>query len=486
MSGSAKSTVLVIDVGTSGLRAAVVTAGASIACEHYREVLPSSPEPGLVEFDPTEMADAALELARLALAEAGPVAAVGIANQRASTILWDRATGEALGPGIGWQDLRTVGDCLVLQAEGIRLAPNLSATKARYLLDAADPGRERDLCLGTVDSWIVWVLSGGKAHITDLSNAALTGLIDRGATGWDAELLDKLQIPERMLPTIVDSSGVAAEATVLDGSPPIAGIAGDQQASLIGQGCVAPGPAKVTFGTGGMLDTIVGPARPEFDTRGNGGTFPIVAWREDGMPMWGVEAVMLSAGTNVEWLRDDLGLIDTAAESHEIAQRVDSTEGVLYVPALLGLGTPHWDYGARGTLLGITRGTERAHVVRAVLEGVAQRGADLVEAAERDTGHRIDHLRIDGGMSRNPTFVQALADSSQRTVEVAPVEEATALGAGFLAGMATGIWKDWDELAATWSPSSIVEPGAPFDRERWAAAVDRARGWHPDLSAIDF
>jgi glycerol kinase len=244
--------------------------------------------------------------------------------------------------------------------------------------------------------------------------------------------------------------------------------------------------AKITFGTGGMLDLCVGPSRPVFDARGPAGCFPIIAWRRDGVITWGIEAVMLSAGTAVEWLRDDLGLIASSAESHDVAQQCESAEGVMYVPALLGLGTPYWDYGARGTLLGITRGSTRAHVVRAVLEGVAQRGADLVEAAEADSGVAIPTLRVDGGMSDNPTFVQALADATQRSVEVSPEREATTLGAAFMAGLATGAWKDVDAIAATWKPREVVDPGAAFDRDRWRDACGRARGWFGDLSAISF
>ena len=478
--------VLVIDVGTSGVRAAVVTPDAQVHAEHHRVLLPDSPAPGLVEFDATAMADVVLDVAARALADGGPVAGVGITNQRASTIVWDRATGEPVAPGIGWQDLRTVGDCLVLQAEGLRLAPNLSATKARHLLDLHDPGRDRDLCIGTVDSWVAWTLSEGRLHVTDATNAGVTGLVDRGGTRWDEQVLATLGIPAGLLPTIVDSSGTVGEATALDGSPPICGIAGDQQASLVGQGVVAPGPAKITFGTGGMLDLVVGDERPDFTTRGEGGTFPIVAWQRDGRTRWGLEAIMLSAGTNVEWLRDDLGLLPTVEASHEVAAACETTDGVVYVPALLGLGTPRWDYGARGTLLGITRGTGRAQVVRAVLEGVAHRGADLVAAAETDAATDIPVLRVDGGMSRNPTFVQALADATQRPVEVSPVVEATTLGAGLLAGLALGTWGSWDDLAATWSPTAAVEPGAPLDRERWARAVDRAAEWEPDLSAVQF
>jgi glycerol kinase len=288
------------------------------------------------------------------------------------------------------------------------------------------------------------------------------------------------------LPRVVDSSGIVAEATALPGAPPIAALIGDQQASLVGQGCVLPGQAKITFGTGGMLDLQLGPERPRFDRQGEGGCFPIVAWRRGGELAWGVEAVMLSAGTNVEWLRDDLGIIATAAESHDVASQCEHTDGVVYVPALLGLGTPHWDYGARGTLLGLTRGSERPQIVRAVLEGVAQRGADLVAAAEADTGRSIPALRVDGGMSDNPTFVQSLADAAQRPVEVSPVREATALGAAFLAGLATGAWSGWDDLAATWKPRATVEPGAPLDRERWQRAVERATAWIPELSSISF
>ena len=477
--------VLVIDVGTSSVRAAVITPDATVTAEHQRPLLPDSPAPGLVEFDAVEMAEAALEVARAALAEGGPVQGVGISNQRASTIVWDRATGEPVGPGIGWQDLRTVGDCLVRQAEGLRLAPNQSATKLTHLLDAHDPDRSRDLCFGTVDTWVVWTLSQGQAHVTDLTNAGVTGLTDTAGGRWDDAVLSALGIPAAVLPQIVDSTGEVAAATALDGAPPICGLAGDQQASLVGQGVVAPGPAKITFGTGAMLDLVV-EGRPSFDVRGDGGTFPIVARQHDGRITWGLEAIMLSAGTNVEWLRDDLGIIDTAEASHEVAAACESADGVVYVPALLGLGTPRWDYGARGTLLGVTRGTGRPQVVRAVLEGVAHRGADLVEAAETDSGTAIPTLRVDGGMSRNPTFVQALADATGRSVEISPVLEATTLGVGLLAGLALGHWSGWDDLAATWDPDTVVEPAGTLDRDRWARAVERSAEWEPDLSAVQF
>jgi glycerol kinase len=482
--------ILVIDAGTSGVRAAIVAPDASIHHEVHRVTLPDSPMPGLVEFDATAYVRAAIECARETLErygdEHGPVRAVGISNQRASTVVWDRATGVPVAPALGWQDLRTVGDCLVLNAEGHRLAPNLSATKVSHLLDLHDPDRTRDLCFGTLDSWLVWNLTEGAHHVADQSNAAIWGLLGLGAEELDHPLLERLRIPESMIPRVVDSTGMIGDATALPGAPPICGLAGDQQSSLVGQACVRPGMAKITFGTGGMLDVCVGPQRPTFATRGRGGTFPMVCWRQDGAPTWGVEAVMLSAGTNVEWLRDDLGIIPDAAASAEVAASVPDADGVVYVPALLGLGTPVWDYGARGALLGLTRGTTAAHVVRAVLEGVAQRGADLVDAAEIDSELQLDALRIDGGMSANPVFVQALADATQRPVEVSPVLEATTLGAGFLAGLATGVWGSWDDLGATWAPRERVEPAAATDRDRWREAVDRSREWFADLSTLDF
>jgi glycerol kinase len=475
--------ILVIDVGTSSVRAAVVRPDATFAAVHHRTLLPSTPFPGLVEIDAAELARVALELARAALAEGGPVEGVGITNQRASTIVWDRSTGEPVGPGLGWQDLRTIGECLTLKDEGIRIAPNASATKLASLLSTVEAGR--DVCFGTVDSWIVWQLTEGAVHVTDLSNAGLTGLLHLDGSGWDPSVLERLRIPTATLPTIVDSTGVVGAATALDGSPPIAGIAGDQQASLIGQSCVRPGLAKATFGTGGMLDVCLG-TRPTFDVRGDAGCFPIVCWREGDQIVWGTEAVMLAAGSNVEWLRDDLGMIATAEESDTIAARCSDTDGVVYVPALLGLGAPHWDHGARGALLGITRGTARTQVVRAVLEGVAQRGADLVDAAELDGGVTIESLRVDGGMSANATFLQALADAIQRPVEVSPVVEGTTVGAGYLAGLAVGTWSGWDDVAAAWMPRATVEPQRVLDRERWAEAKRRAAEWYPELSAFDF
>lgn len=479
--------VLVIDVGTSSVRVGV-DAERPISHFYERELLPDSPSDGLVQFDPRAMADTCLALATATLQEIGPVAAVGITNQRGSAVVWDRATGEPIGPGIGWQDLRTVGACLALRAQGVRLSPNQSATKLQWLLDQLDDReRARDLCFGTVDSWVAWTLSKGTLHVTDSTNAAVTGLhTAHDPSAWDLHILEVLGVPPEMMPTIVDSSGLIGEAAALPGAPPIAALLGDQQASLVGQGCVRPGDAKITFGTGGMLDLVLGEQAPAFESRGKAGTFPIVAWRHGGHVTWGIEAVMLAAGTNVQWLRDDLGLIASSDESDAVAAQCTDSGGVVYVPALLGLGTPAWDYGARGALFGLTRGTGRAEIVRAVLEGIAQRGADLVEAAEADSGVAIPTLRVDGGMTDNNTFVQALADAAQKPVELSPMREATSRGAALMAGLAVGHHRSVDDLAHTWKPRVRVEPQRVLDRERWRAAITRSRDWLPELSGIDF
>lgn len=482
--------ILVIDVGTSSVRSSLVGADAVVTPVARIPLLPSSPAPGFVELDACAMARAVLEVAREAVGAAAStgrsVEAVATASQRASTILWDRATGEPVGPGISWQDLRTSGMCMALRDQGLRLAPSASASKLKMLLDVADPDRGRDLCFGTVDAWVAWTLSGGDLHVTDRTNAGVTGLMLLDGTGWDPRMLDVLGVPAGCLPALVDSSGVVGAAGALPGSPPLAGIVGDQQGSMVGQGCTRGGLAKLTFGTGGMLDLCVGSQRPAFERRGPAGTFPIVAWTREGRLTWGIESFMMSAGQAVEWLRDDLGIVASAEESEEVAARCTHTDDVWFVPSLQGMGTPVWDFGARGTLLGLTRGTGRPEIVRAVLEGVAHRGADLVEAAEADGDVTLDTLRVDGGMSANGVFVQSLADACRRPVAVSPVLEATTLGAAFLAGMAVGMWSDEEELAGMWRPGAVVEPKRRVDRDRWREACARAQGWVPELSALDF
>ncbi len=486
--------ILVIDVGTTGLRAAVVDDTLTVRTFEYRPCPPKNPAPGLAEFDGAMMATLMLDAARTAMASVGSgIDAVGITNQRASVLLWDRTTGGPIGPGLGWQDLRTVGDCIVAKIEhGWALAPNQSVTKVAWLLANTPDLDGLDLCVGTIDSWVAWTLSGGSVHVSDQTNASATtsGLRTIDGSAWNHEVCDAFGISVDMLPTVVDSVGVCGNATVLDGAPPISALLGDQQASLIGQGCVRPGRAKITFGSGGMLDVCTDQPTPDGAHRHAHGTYPLPLWSIDGRLTWGVEGIMLSAGTNVEWLCTDMGLIDEPADSHEVASRCAESDGVVYVPALMGLGTPRWDYGARGTLLGLTRGSGREHVVRAVLEGVAHRGADLLDAATADTGLDVHTVRVDGGMSRNPTFVQALADAADRPIEVSPVAESTTIGAAFMAGLGVGVWDDIHDVDDLWVPSHVVEPRADnthrADRDRWADALERSAGWYADLSALDF
>ena len=480
--------ILVIDVGTSSVRAAIVDADASVDHVHRRPLPPETPAPGLVQFDPQAMAEAALGVAAETLdAAGGSVDAVGVTTQRSSAIAWDPGTGDPIGPGLGWQDLRTVGTCLELQAYGFNFSPSEAATKFAWLLEQAGERKRAGVKLGTVDSWIAWHLTGRGEHLTDPSNAAVTGLYSIADRGWRPDALDRLGIDVESLPRVVDSSGNLSTASALPGSPPLCAVVGDQQASLMGQGCTRPGLAKATFGTGGMLEVCLGPRPPEAVTRGSAGCFPIVAWQIGGDMTWGVEAIMLAAGTAVDWLVDDLGLISTAAESEALAASCDDTDGVVAVPALLGLATPQWDFGARGAIFGLTRGSNRAHLARAVLEGVAHSGADLLESAEAETGLHVSALRVDGGMSANSVFVQALADACERPIEVSPQLEATTLGAGYLAGLAVGTWSGTADVAASWAPKRVVEPsGRPNQRDRWKRAVERAAQWYPDLSAIKF
>ncbi len=480
---------LVIDVGTSGLRAALVRDSGEVTDLHHEEFAPSSPAGGLVEFDARAMY-AAVRRVCLASMGAETVDAVGITNQRSSTVVWSASTGEPLGPAIGWQDLRTVGDCIMAKIEhGFAFAPNQSATKLSWILkNTAAHHPVDDIRFGTVETWLAWNLTRGAQHVTDNSNAAVTGLTTASGTQWRGDVCAALGIPMSCLPQIVPTSGYVGNAVDLPGEPPIMAMVGDQQASLVGQGCIEEGRAKITFGTGGMLDMYTGSTPPSQASRHQHGTFPIVAFSDSTSVAYGIEGIMLSAGTNIEWLRDDLGLISSPAESHDIASTCATTDGVVFVPALLGLGTPHWDYGARGALFGITRGTTRAHIVRAVLEGVAHRGADLVDAAQADSGITISDIRVDGGMSRNPTFIQALADATGREVKVSAMTEATTLGAGFLAGTAAGQWSHLSSAVATLTWAATVHPlGEPaVSRQQWKQAVDRSRSWIPDLSALDF
>ena len=489
--------ILVIDVGSSAVRGSVTRPDGTVVARRQLAVPAQRPMAGLVELDGAVLARAVLEVARSCLAEAGPVAGVGVANQRGTTLVWDAATGEPIGPALSWQDLRTAGTCLELQAEGLRLAPNESATKLAWLLDAFDPDRRRDLRFGTLDTWVIWQLTGGRAHVTDPTNAAITGLLPTeavlagtAAIAWDPYRLQRFRVAEACMAKVVPSSGTVAEASALPGAPPICGIAGDQQASLMGQGCVRPGDAKATFGTGAFLDVNIGGAPPGFgrsgNKRGESGSFPIIAWERDGALTWGVEGIMLSAGDALAWLVDGLGLLSGPAESADVAGRCQDTGDVFYVPALMGLGTPYWDFGARSLLIGMSPDTGRPELVRAVLRGIAHRGADMLEAAESDSGHAVARLRADGGMTANPVFVQELADACRRPVEISAELEATSLGAAFLAGLGVGTWSSLDDVAAVAKPRLVVEPAGPDRRARWKDAVSRCQRWVPELSALDF
>jgi glycerol kinase len=480
---------LVVDVGTTSLRTAVVSDSGVVANAHQRKLTVTSPQPGEVELDGAQIAALSLELARATLSDAGDCDVLGIANQRATTLLFDVRTGEAVGPTLGWQDLRTVIDCLILQGSGIRVAPNQSATKAKWLLEHTELERGH-LRFATLETFIAWHLSRGATYASDHSNAAVTGLVSAGARGWDPAVLDAVGLDPTTMPELVDTMGSFGRADALSGSPEITALVGDQSASLFGQCCIEPGSTKVTFGTGAMLDLVSGANSVPTLNRFDSGCFPIVARSQAGELTWGVEGIVLSAGTCIEWLRDDLGLISTAEESGVLANSVTSADGVSFVPALLGLGTPAWDFGARGAFFGLTRGSSRAHLVRAVLEGIAQRGADLVAAAETEIGRKIDEVRIDGGMSANSFLVQSLADHSGCVVTVSPEREATTRGAGLMALVGASAL-NLSDVASMWSPQRRVEPQISDDerserRAQWATVVSRAEKTIPELSSVSF
>lgn len=490
---------LSIDIGSSRVRTALSSLDGGLSRVVVAPTPPANPAPGLVEFDALGVAQAMLRCAAETLEGAGAVSGVGMAVQRASSVVWDQTTGVPVAPGIGWQDLRTVFDCLTLQGQDLWLAPNMSATKLAAILDATDPERSDErLLAGTLDSYLAWVLTGGPdggRHVTDGTNAAVSGLVRAGDTGdwdrWDERTLSILSIREDHLPLVVDSFGPIAAARALNGAPMLCGILGDQQASLLGQGCTRRGAAKATFGTGGALDLLSDGPSPKAPRASASGTFPIVAWRRGGRSTFATEAIMLSAGSSIDWLVNDMGLLDTARDSARIAASCDSSQGCWFVPALMGLGTPVFDFGARGTLLGVSAGIGRPEIVRAVLEGIAERGADLLDAAIADTGLEVPHLGVDGGMSENEVFVQALADACQRPIHVSSEREATIVGAGLAAALGSGAIDDPAEIADRIAPGRVVEPKVDAEvrsarRERWLEMRARAERTIPELSGITF
>jgi glycerol kinase len=477
---------LALDVGSSSVRTAVVDETGAVSHVHQHALSVRSPSPGEVELDPIEIAHVALELAEATLREAGPYDVVGITNQRATTIVFDPRTGEPVGPALSWQDLRTVIDCLVLQERGLRLAPNQSATKVKWLVERS--GRPaRALRFATIETWIAWHLSRGSTYVSDHSNASVSGLVDVELDGWDQPTLDILGISDIALPRLVSTIGSCGEASALPGSPLITALIGDQAASLFGQSCVRSG-AKITFGTGAMLD-MVHHAAPRTLARYASGCYPTVVRSEGDHITWGVEGIILSAGSCVEWLKE-LGLLTDAADSETLAMSVATTDGVSFVPAFSGLGTPRWDFGARGAFFGLTRGSSRAHLARAVLDGIAHRGADLLDAAEAEVGIELAQLRVDGGMSVNRYFVQRLADFSGRNVAVSSEREATTRGAGLMALVGAG-HLHIDDVEALWSPGTILTPSLSdtdrsLERDEWATTVERAARTIPALSDVAF
>jgi glycerol kinase len=494
--------VLALDQGTTSSRAIVFDRGGhavAVAQKEFRQIFP---QPGWVEHDAREIWATQHAVALEAIEKAGGVgqiAAIGITNQRETTVLWDRATGEPVANAIVWQDRRTAGRCdelrvrghaaRVQQKTGLVIDAYFSGTKLEWLLDNVAGARERaergQLAFGTIDSWLIWNLTGGRVHVTDASNASRTMLFNLRTGEWDAELLKLLRIPESVLPSVVASSGDIAltEELLLGGSLPIAGVAGDQQAATFGQACFAPGMAKNTYGTGCFMLMNTGAQRVNSRNR----LLTTVGWRGPAGPTnlaYCLEGSVFMAGATVQWLRDGLQMIQSAAEVESLAAQVDHTDDVYLVPAFAGLGAPDWDGHARGTLVGMTRGTTRAHIARAALEAIALQSADVFAAMTRDAGIPLRELRVDGGASRNNLLMQMQADFLGAPVVRPQVTETTALGAAYLAGLATGFWRDADEIAHQWQVDRRFEPRmAHADRQaklaRWREAVERAKGWAP-------
>jgi glycerol kinase len=463
--------ILAIDQGTTGTTCLVVDESLRAVGRGYREIAQHFPQPGWVEHDPEELWSSVLETAAAALAEAGITAgdlsAIGITNQRETTVVWERATGRPVHRAIVWQDRRTAERCARLPAElvrertGLVCDPYFSATKVEWILERAGIPQDR-LAFGTVDSWIAWNLTGGAAHLTDVTNASRTMLLDLETGAWDDELLRLFSFDDAILPTVVPSSGVVAEASLLGATVPLAGIAGDQQAALFGQGCFAPGEMKATYGTGTFVLAHVGGLH---GAAAPGLLKTAAATPPGAAAQFAAEGSVLVGGSALQWLRDGLGLIESAGESERLAREAGPTGGVFFVPALTGLGSPHWDPEARGLICGITRGTTRAHLVRAALEAMAHQVADIVDVLPVGAGV----LRADGGATANGFLMQLQADLIGVPVEVSADADATGLGAAALAGLGVGIWPDADALRPLLRRGTRYEPAAD------AAKVARAR-----------
>ncbi|MBK8029812.1 MAG: glycerol kinase GlpK [Chloroflexi bacterium] len=484
--------ILALDQGTTSSRAILFDHDGRIVKTAQREFPQIYPQPGWVEHDPNDIWNSQLEVARQVVAglQPGEIAAIGITNQRETTLVWDRTTGEPVYNAIVWQCRRTVPLCETLKAEGfdqVILAKTglvtdayFSGTKVAWILDNVPGARARaergELAFGTVDSYLIWKLTG--AHVTDVSNASRTLLYDIRTGDWSDEILLRLNIPRSLLPTVQPSSTIYGETTLLGGSIPIAGVAGDQQAATFGQVCTQPGMVKNTYGTGCFMLMNTGaqaiPSRNQLLTT--------VAWKLGDQPtQYALEGSVFIAGAAVQWLRDGLGLISSASESEALARSIPDTGGVYLVPAFVGLGAPYWDGFARGNISGLTRGSGKAHIVRAALESVAYQTRDVCDAMGADAGIPLTTLRVDGGMVKNDFVMQFQADILGVPVQRPQVTETTALGAAYLAGLAVGFWGSAEEIGRQWAVERTFEPTMSADQREslytgWKRAIERAKG----------
>ena len=490
--------VLALDQGTTSSRAILYSHSGDILGVAQKEFSQIYPKSGWVEHNPIEIWDTQLAVARQVLSDCRvdtkEVAAIGITNQRETTVVWDRTTGQPVYNAIVWQDRRTADYCDLLKSTsdavaitartGLVVDPYFSGTKLRWILDHVPQARARaqkgELAFGTIDTWLLWKLTQGRVHKTDTSNASRTMLMNLESLSWDPDLLKQFEIPESLLPQIVRSSEIFGQSDpALFGSEiPIAGIAGDQQAALFGQNCTQIGMAKNTYGTGCFMLMNVGP-KPIPSTQR---LLSSVGWTRPNQQCYVLEGSVFIAGAAVQWLRDGLGIIKSASEVEALAKQVTDSDGVYLVPAFAGLGAPHWDAYARGTIVGITRGTTSAHLARAALEGIAFQVADVLTAMEKDSSSKLTELRVDGGASANNLLMQFQADVMQCPVVRPKIIETTSLGAAYLAGLATGFWKNDSEIQSIWQAERRFEPmmsprEALVRRERWADALDRSRQW---------
>lgn len=489
-----KQYLMALDQGTTSSRCIIFDRSGKIVAKASREFTQYFPQAGWVEHDAGEIWDSQLAVAKEALSASGlspdEIAGIGITNQRETTVVWDRRTGEPICPAIVWQCRRTAARCEALrldghadtvrQKTGLTIDPYFSATKLEWMLDHTLNARARadagELCFGTIDSWLIFRLTEGKVHATDPSNAARTMLYNIHTMDWDEELAELFRIPKSMLPTVLPSSGNFGETTLLGAPIPIAGVAGDQQAALFGQCCFSAGSVKNTYGTGGFLLMNTG----EDAITSKNGLLTTVGWQIGEKTTYVLEGSVFVCGAAIQWLRDGLGLLSSAAESEALAASVEDSGGVYFVPAFVGLGTPYWDADARGTVVGLTRGTTRAHLVRATLDAMAFQTVDVVEAMKQDTGLDVPILRVDGGATANNLLLSVQSDLLGLPILRPKCIETTALGAAYLAGLATGVYKSTDEIASLAGTDRIFTPTlSDADRKariaQWHRAIDCAR-----------